>query len=106
MNETNNQVVISLLDNVKRILRSEGVFSTKSELYLRMVSFEDEFYHVKNPPKSEQGDSKNSSQAVQPLKDSISDLKAIRNGLKMFKHIPKNQFIRDIDAVLAKLESI
>ena len=65
MNETNNQVVISLLDNVKRILRSEGVFSTKSELYLRMVSFEDEFYNVKNPPKSEQGDSKNSSQAVQ-----------------------------------------
>ena len=51
-------------------------------------------------------DSKNSSQAVQQLKDSISELKAIRNGLKMFKRIPKNQFIRDIDAVLAKLESI
>jgi len=51
MNETNNQVVISLLDNIKRILRSEEIFSTKSELYRRMMAFEDEFYSVKNSPK-------------------------------------------------------
>ena len=46
------------------------------------------------------------SKSTNPLKDSISELTAIRNGIKMFKRIPKNQFIRDIDAVIAKLESI
>ena len=61
-----------------------------------------EFHSISQP----QENLADSSQAVQQLKDSISELKAIRNGLKMFKRIPKNQFIRDIDAVLAKLESI
>ena len=96
-------VARQLWQMLRGILRDGGYVQSGSKMRNTANSFEDELY---NPPKSEQGDSKNSSQAVQQLKDSISDLKAIRNGLKMFKRIPKNQFIRDIDAVLAKLESI
>lgn len=70
MNENNRQVIVSLLDNVKRLLRGEGVFKTNSELYLRMVAFEDEFYNLKNPPKQTKEDLQNDTQqpqaAIQP----------------------------------------
>lgn len=43
---------------------------------------------------------------TQQIKLAISDLQAIRNGHEYFKNIPKSEVIRDINAIIAKLQSL
>ena len=55
-------VARQLWQMLRGILRDGGYVQSGSKMRNTANSFEDELY---NPPKSEQGDSKNSSQAVQ-----------------------------------------
>ena len=62
-------VARQLWQMLRGILRDGGYVQSGSKMRNTANSFEDELY---NPPKSEQGDSKNSSQAVQHLKAEIA----------------------------------
>ena len=59
-----------------------------------------------NPPAEDKEKPENSSQAVQQLKDSISDLNDLRMAIDSDPEISENIYDSAINAVIAKLESI
>ena len=71
MNEFERELFLSLWKVAKKILTKAGVYSTNSELYRRVMYFEDEFYSIANPPKSKLEEPVDS---IQQLKAKIAEI--------------------------------